>query len=81
MRAAQKLLGAPTIDGGSAQAGGREGVSKESNTPPCRPECTKHQKTGGLTHFLAHKSLKMPFYAQKYLTRYTPETFLRNTLI
>jgi hypothetical protein len=34
------------------------------------------KKTGAvLKHFLAYKSLKTPFFAQKYLTRYNPETF------
>jgi hypothetical protein len=30
---------------------------------------------GGFSLFLAYKSLKTPFFAQKYLTRYTPEMF------
>jgi hypothetical protein len=30
---------------------------------------------GGFAHVLAYKSPKMPFFAQKYLTRYTHETF------
>ncbi len=30
---------------------------------------------GGFAHVLAYKSLKMPFFAQKYLTRYTCEMF------
>ncbi len=48
--------------------------SKESNMPPCRPECTKtSKKTGSFAHVLAYKSLKMLFLAQSYLTRYTPE--------
>jgi hypothetical protein len=33
------------------------------------------EKTGGFSHFLANKSPKTPFFAQKYLTRYTPEMF------
>ncbi len=33
------------------------------------------KKTGGFAHVLAYKSLKMPFFALKYLTRYTHETF------
>jgi hypothetical protein len=32
-------------------------------------------------HFLAYKLPKKLFFTLKYLTRYTPETFLRNTLI
>jgi hypothetical protein len=35
----------------------------------------KRQKTGGFPHFLAYKLLKTPFFAQKYLTRYTTRTF------
>ncbi len=31
--------------------------------------------TGGFPHFLAYKSPKTPFYAQKYLTIYITETF------
>jgi hypothetical protein len=30
---------------------------------------------GGFLHVLAYNSLKTPFFALKYLTRYTPETF------
>jgi hypothetical protein len=30
---------------------------------------------GGFAHFLADKSQKMPFFAQKYLTRYDLKTF------
>jgi hypothetical protein len=33
------------------------------------------QITGGFPHFLAYKSLEMPFFSQKYLTRYTPKMF------
>jgi hypothetical protein len=33
------------------------------------------QKTGGFAQVLAYKSLKTPFVAQKYLTRYTHELF------
>jgi hypothetical protein len=33
------------------------------------------EKTGGFTHVLANNLPKMPFFAQKYLTRYTHETF------
>jgi hypothetical protein len=40
------------------------------------PEINKNgEKTGGFPHFLAYKSPKTPFFAKKYLTRYTPETF------
>jgi hypothetical protein len=33
------------------------------------------EKTGGFAHVLAYKSPKTPFFAQKYLTRYTHEAF------
>ncbi len=33
------------------------------------------EKTGGFAHVLAYKSPKTPFFAKKYLTRYTHETF------
>jgi hypothetical protein len=52
-----------------------ERESKESNTPSCRPECTKTAKNSSFAHFLAYKLPKTQFFAQKYLTRYTPKTF------
>jgi hypothetical protein len=80
VRAAQKLLGAMTIGKGECPGRGwwwRE--SKESNTPKIYEN---GEKTSGFPHFLAYKSLKTPFFAQKYLTRYTPlRCFLRNTSI
>jgi hypothetical protein len=33
------------------------------------------KKTGGFAHVLANNSPKTPFFAEKYLTRYTHETF------
>jgi hypothetical protein len=33
------------------------------------------EKTGSFAHVLAYKSLKTPFFALKYFTRYTHETF------
>ncbi len=33
------------------------------------------EKTGGFAHILAYKSPKTPFFALKYITRYTHETF------
>ncbi len=38
---------------------------------------TKMAKNGRFAHILAYKSPKMPFFAQKYLTRYTHETFFK----
>jgi hypothetical protein len=35
----------------------------------------KRQKMGGFVHVLAYKSPKTPFFALKYLTRYTHEMF------
>jgi hypothetical protein len=35
----------------------------------------KGEKTGGFAHVFAYKSPKTPFFALKYLTRYTHETF------
>ncbi len=35
----------------------------------------KRQKMSGFAHVLAYKSPKTPFFALKYLTRYTHETF------
>jgi hypothetical protein len=34
-----------------------------------------------VSHTFFSKSLKTLFFTQKYLTRYTPGTFLRNTLV
>jgi hypothetical protein len=83
MRAAPELLGVQTIGGGSARPGGGGGGSPRSQVslPPARNILKQRKKTGGFTHFLAYKSLKTLFFIQKYLTRYIPETFLRNTSI
>jgi hypothetical protein len=52
-----------------------EGV-KGGEYAPSRQNITKiAPKTGGFPHFLVKKSLKMPFFAQKYLFRYTPKMF------
>jgi hypothetical protein len=48
-----------------------EGVKGVEYTP-MPPEKYKNRC---FTHFLDYKSLKTPFFAQKYLTRYTPKTF------
>jgi hypothetical protein len=73
VRVAQKLLGAPTIGGGSAWAGGGGGGSQRSqicpNTPPWHPECKMAKNRRSFAHFLANKSLKMQFFAQKYCSR------------
>jgi hypothetical protein len=76
MRAAQKLLGAPTIGRGSARAGGCGGGSQRSQI--CPPATRNIRKRDVFPHFLAHKSPNTPFLAQKYLTRYTPKTFFED---
>ncbi len=77
MWAAPELLGAPTIGRGSVRSGGGGGGGHRSQISlPSRPKYTKlAKKTGGFAHILANKSLKMPFFAQKYFTRYTHKTF------
>jgi hypothetical protein len=79
MRAAPELLGAPTIGGGVPGPG----VVVERSYIPSQPyEIAKNgEKTGSFAHVLTYKSPKTPFFALKYLTRYTHETFLRNTRI
>jgi hypothetical protein len=75
--AAPELLGAPTIGGGSAQPGGGGGGSPRSQISlPSRPKYTKMAKNGRLHTILAYQLPKTLFFAQKYLTRYIPETFL-----
>jgi hypothetical protein len=77
MRAAQKLLSVPIIGGGKCPTQGvvAEGV-EEVKYAPMPPRMYKNsEKTGGFAHFFMFKSLKTLFFAQKYLTRYIPETF------
>jgi hypothetical protein len=51
-------------------------VMERSYIPSQSYEIAKNsEKTGGFTHVLAYKSPKTPFFALKYLTRYTHETF------
>ncbi len=75
MRAAQKLLGAPTIGKGSAQAGGGGGGSPRSQISPRAAQNVQKQqqkKPVSLTDRL--KSTKnAPFFYLKARTRYTPE--------
>ncbi len=78
MWAAPELLGAPTIGGGVPGLG----VVVESfieviyTVPSQRYEKAKNsEKTGGFTHVLAYNSRKTLFFALKYFTRYTHETF------
>ncbi len=67
MRAAPELLGAPTIGGGSARPWGGGGEVIYT--------FTAGEKTGGFAHVLAYNSPKTPFFALKYLTRYTHKTY------
>jgi hypothetical protein len=39
------------------------------------------KQTGGFAHFLAFKAPKTPFFAQKHLRKYTPETFFEESTI
>ncbi len=73
MRAAPELLGAPTIGRGSARPGG--GGGEVIYTFIAVRNSQKRQKTAGFVHVLAYNSPKTPFFALKYLTRYTHETF------
>jgi hypothetical protein len=75
--AAPKLLGAPPIGGGSSQSrgGGWEG-NRSQISLPSRPKYMKMvKKTGSFAHVLANNLPKTPFFAEKYLERYTHETF------
>ncbi len=50
--------------------------SQKPNKPSKPPEIDENgEKTGSFAHVSAYKSPKTPFFAQKYLTRYTQETF------
>jgi hypothetical protein len=50
--------------------------SQKPNKPSKPPEIDENgEKTGGFALVLAFKSPKTPFLSQKYLTRYTHETF------
>ncbi len=76
VQAAPELLDAPTMGRGSARpgSGGEESYRSQISLPSAR-NVRKRQKTGGFAHVLANNSPKTPFFAQKYLTRYTHETF------
>jgi hypothetical protein len=65
MRVAQKMLDASTIGGGSARAGGVVEEIKGVKYTPMPPGITKLQKTDGFPYFLAYKSPKTPFFAQR----------------
>jgi hypothetical protein len=59
--------------GGSAQPWGGGGEIIYTFTAVRNSQ--KRRKTGGFAHVLAYNSPKTPFFALKYLTRYTHETF------
>jgi hypothetical protein len=54
-----------------------EGVKGVKYTPMLPRMYKNGKKTGGFAHFLAYKLPKTLFFAQKFLTRYTPETFFK----
>ncbi len=59
------------------------GVVVERSYMPSQPdEIAKNgEKMGGFAHILAYNSPKTPFFALKYLTRYTHETFFEEYII
>jgi hypothetical protein len=70
------LLGAPNIEGrGSAWAGGGGGESKRRQISPLLAKIHKNGAEKRLFPALLVQSPKTPFFAQKYLIRYTPKTF------
>jgi hypothetical protein len=79
VEAAQKLLGVLTIGGGECPGMGWWWRKlKPANKPQCQLKYTKMVlKTGAFPHYLASKSPKMLFLAQKYLGRYSPKMLLR----
>jgi hypothetical protein len=52
-----------------------EGVKGVKCAPMLAKMYENGEKTSGFAHFFAYKSLKTPFFAQKYEARYTPEMF------
>jgi hypothetical protein len=70
MKAALKLLGAPTIGvGGCPGRGCWWSELKEANPQPAKNH-KPAPKMGGFPHCLTYKSLKTKFFAQKYFIRY-----------
>ncbi len=77
-RAAQELLGAPTIGRGSARPRGDGGGSQRSQINlPSHPECTK--KAGFQNTFCPKNHQNAVFYL-KVLTKYTSETFFEECI-
>jgi hypothetical protein len=58
-----------------SRGGGGEGHRSQISLPSHPKYMKTAKKTGGFAHVLANNSPKTPFFAQKYLTRYTHETF------
>ena len=55
--------------------------SQKSNKPSKPPGINDNgEKTGGFAHIMAEKSPKTPFFAQKYLTRYTHQMFFKEQI-
>ncbi len=76
VRAAPELLGAPTTGGGSAWPKGGGGKIPRSHINLQHYEIAKNgKKTADFAHVFAYKAPKTLFFANKYLTRYTHETF------
>ncbi len=74
--AAPELLGVPTIRGECPVRGWQWRGSQKSNKHSKPPKIYKNsEKTDGFAHIFAYKSPKMPFFTQKYSTRYTHEMF------
>jgi hypothetical protein len=74
VRAAKEVLGEQTI--GGAQAGGCGGGCQRSRiSPNSARNVRKQRKYWRFPEILAYKSPKTPFFAQKYLTRYTQKMF------
>jgi hypothetical protein len=75
VRASPELLGAP-LAGGVPGQGWWWRNSKKSYKPSQQYEIAKiGEKTAGFAQVFAYKAPKTPFFAHKYLTRYTHETF------
>ncbi len=74
----QNCLARRLLAGGCPALGWWWRVSQNSYIPSQQSEIAKKgEKTGGFTHVLSYKSPKTPFFALKYLTRYTHEAFFK----
>jgi hypothetical protein len=76
VKAAQELLGTPTVAGGSAPSGGGGEGSLRRHLSPQPAEIYKiGAEKGQFPALFGLKIMKTPFFAQKYLIRYTPKMF------